>query len=58
MIKITYYIDKAGEHRWRITHINGNIIGASTEGYKNLADAEHNLSTLTNILYSARIQEL
>jgi len=29
------YKDKAGEWRWRRTAANGNIVGASTEGYKN-----------------------
>lgn len=56
MIKITYYIDRAGEYRWRITHGNGNIIGASSEGYKNLQGAEDNLKRITSISYSAQMQ--
>jgi flagellum-specific peptidoglycan hydrolase FlgJ len=34
-----FYKDKRGEHRWRRKASNGLIIGASTEGYKNKADA-------------------
>ncbi len=32
------YTDKKGEWRWRRTARNGNIVGASAEGYKNKAD--------------------
>jgi uncharacterized protein YegP (UPF0339 family) len=27
------YKDKAGEHRWRLKHSNGNILATSSEGY-------------------------
>lgn len=36
------YQDKADEWRWRRTAPNGNIVGASTEGYKNRSDCEDN----------------
>ena len=36
--KWEFYVDTAGEHRWRRTASNGRIVGASTEGYKNKAD--------------------
>ena len=36
------YIDNAGEWRWRRTATNGNIVGASTEGYVNRSDCESN----------------
>lgn len=36
------YQDKKSEWRWRHTAVNGNIIGASSEGYKNRADALKN----------------
>lgn len=36
------YADKAGEWRWRHTAVNGRKIGASSEGYKNKADAVKN----------------
>jgi len=33
--KFEFYLDKAGEWRWRRKANNGKIIAASTEGYKN-----------------------
>jgi len=33
------YKDKAGEHRWRLRHSNGQILAASSEGYSSKADA-------------------
>ena len=44
--KWEFYKDKKGEHRWRRRASNGNIVGASSESYKNkksaLANAERN----------------
>ena len=34
------YEDKAGEHRWRLRHENGNIIADSGEGYASKSGAE------------------
>lgn len=31
--KWEFYADKKGEHRWRRTASNGNIVGSATEGY-------------------------
>ena len=39
-----YYIDKAGEHRWRVRAGNGEIIQASTEGFTTKENAEANYS--------------
>jgi uncharacterized protein YegP (UPF0339 family) len=36
--KWTLYKDKAGEWRWRRQSPNGEIVAASSEGYKNYAD--------------------
>ena len=36
------YKDKRGEHRWRRRASNGEIIGASSEGYKSKKDARAN----------------
>jgi uncharacterized protein YegP (UPF0339 family) len=42
--KLDFYEDKAGKYRWRLTHNNGEIIGASSQGYKDkdacIANAE------------------
>ncbi len=36
------YTDTAGEHRWRLTHENGEIVGASSEGFSSEAEANKN----------------
>ena len=36
------YTDNSGEWRWRRTARNGNIVGASTEGYVNQNDCIDN----------------
>jgi uncharacterized protein YegP (UPF0339 family) len=41
------YKDNAGEWRWRRTASNGNIVGAATEGYVNIANANRNGMTCT-----------
>lgn len=41
-----FYVDSAGEWRWRLVAPNGEIIGASTEGYKNEADCKANAARL------------
>jgi uncharacterized protein YegP (UPF0339 family) len=43
------YKDKRGEWRWRITAHNGEIIGASTEGYKSKLACFNNLKAITKI---------
>ncbi|MCB1060174.1 MAG: DUF1508 domain-containing protein [Calditrichaeota bacterium] len=40
--QLEFYQDAREEWRWRRTASNGEIIGASSEGYKNRADAEAN----------------
>ena len=40
--KWEFYKDKADEWRWRRTAPNGEIVGASTEGYHNLEDCLEN----------------
>ncbi len=41
MSKATFelYEDKAGEHRWRLRHDNGNVIADSGEGYSSKSSA-------------------
>lgn len=36
------FYSSAGEHWWRRTAPNGEIVGKSSEGYKNLSDCEAN----------------
>ncbi len=40
--KWEFYKDAESKWRWRRTAPNGNIVGATTEGYKNKADCEGN----------------
>ncbi len=40
--KWEFYKDEAGEWRWRRTARNGELVGASTEGYKNRSDCVAN----------------
>ncbi|QPC43405.1 DUF1508 domain-containing protein [Kaustia mangrovi] len=40
--KLELYQDNKGEWRWRRYASNGQIVGASSEGYKARADAEAN----------------
>lgn len=42
--KFELYQDKRGAWRWRRTAQNGNIVGASCEGYKAKSDAEANMN--------------
>jgi uncharacterized protein YegP (UPF0339 family) len=37
-----FYTDKSGEHRWRRTATNGNLVGASSESYSSKSDCEGN----------------
>lgn len=46
---VEIYKDKKGEWRWRITASNGDIVGASTEGYKTKTACEKNLFLITNL---------
>lgn len=32
-MKFEVYKDKAGQHRWRLKHANGNILATASEGY-------------------------
>jgi uncharacterized protein YegP (UPF0339 family) len=61
-ISVEVYKDAAGEWRWRLRDPdNLLIIAASTEGYKNRADAESNLRRIQwllglKILFIAPVQ--
>ncbi len=45
---VDIYKDKRGEFRWRRTATNGEIVGASSEGYKAKKDCEANASRDTS----------
>ena len=50
MPKIEFYTDTQGEWRWRIVAENGEIIGASSEGFASKRNASDNLDRLANAL--------
>lgn len=38
----TFYKDKSGKYRWRRTATNGQIVGASTQGYEKSKSMKEN----------------
>ena len=52
-MKFEIYLDKALEYRWRVTAKNGEIIGASSEGFKRRIDCETNADMLAAVLHDA-----
>ena len=54
---IEYYQDAAGEHRWRVRAENGEIIGASSEGFHDKQEARANLERLRAALQAATKDE-
>jgi len=47
---IEFYQDKQDKWRWRITADNGEIVGASSQGFSTRASADTNLRLLTSML--------
>lgn len=39
-----FYVDAAGEHRWRVKAANGEVVADSAEGYRDKRDAAHGFS--------------
>ena len=50
--KLRYYRDKAQEYRWQLKAPNGEIIAASTEGYKYKHGAMDNFSDIRHVIAS------
>ncbi len=38
--RLEFYREGNGDWRWRVTSTNGSIVGVSSEGYRNRAEAE------------------
>ena len=49
-MNVEFYIDQAGEHRWRIRSVNGEIVAASSEGFVSEHNARRNLEILADFL--------
>ena len=52
--KLAFYRDAAGEHRWRLTHSNGQIVGASSEGFSSEDEAEANADRVADAMHRMR----
>ena len=48
MTGLHFYTDAKDEFRWRVKGENGEIIGASSEGFKSLRDCECNLALVVS----------
>ncbi len=56
--RMEFYIDEAGKWRWRLKAANGEIVGASSEGFERRATAVGNAMRLLNALRSwAQVSE-
>ena len=55
---IQIYQDKAKEWRWRLIHVNGNILANSSEGYANKGDMLEIIENIRNYMETACIREV
>ena len=51
------YKDASGEWRWRLRHVNRNVIAESGEGYHNKADALQGIESVKENAPDAPVQE-
>lgn len=54
--KFEIYLDKAGEYRFRLKAVNGEII-ASSEGYKSLSGCENGVESVRKNAVDAEIEK-
>ena len=57
-IKFELYKDKAMEFRWRLKAANGQIIGASSDGYQAERDADHAIELIKKGAAKATVEDL
>lgn len=50
------YQDSAGEWRWRLIVLNGNIIAASGEGYASKQGAKRGISSVKENVQNAEVK--
>ena len=55
-MKLKYYQDRKGDWRWTLLARNGNVIGASSEGYKTRAKAVANFTAVTTKGPTAKVE--
>lgn len=49
-VKLKFYQDRAGKHRWQLLASNGNVVLASTQGYTTLQSAGKNVGRVAAML--------
>ncbi len=55
-MKLKYYQDRKGGWRWTLYARNGNVVGASSEGYKTRAKAVANFAAVTTKGPTAKVE--
>lgn len=55
-MKLKYHQDRKGDWRWTLYARNGNVIGASSEGYKTKAKAVANFAAVTTKGPTAKVE--
>ncbi len=55
-MKLKYYQDRKKDWRWTLYAHNGNVVGASSEGYKTKAKAVANFASITTKGPSAKVE--
>lgn len=55
-MKLTYFVDKSGRHRWRLRARNGEIVASSSEGFSSKTDMLVNIELTVNGLMETRDQ--
>jgi len=50
--RFEFYVDRAGDHRWRLRHRNGNIVAVPPRGYDDAERLKQALSALVG--YASR----
>ena len=55
---IQIYQDKAKEWRWRLVHLNGNILADSAQGYANKGDMLEVIENIRTYMETAHIREV
>jgi len=57
-LKLELYRDKAMAFRWRLKAANGEILGASSEGYKAERDADHAIDLIKKGAAKASVEDM
>lgn len=56
-MKLIYYRDTAGEHRWKLVARNGKIVGSSSEGFSTRKKAKDNYDKVRSYSVNLVVEE-